>query len=43
MNGDQSIKKWILGMGQKAKVLGPETLKKDIEKEMRQMLQHYLE
>ncbi|MFC4404105.1 helix-turn-helix transcriptional regulator [Gracilibacillus xinjiangensis] len=41
LNGEQSIKKWILGMGTKAKVIGPERLKREINKEVEQMLEYY--
>ncbi|SHN10481.1 helix-turn-helix transcriptional regulator [Gracilibacillus kekensis] len=41
LNGEQSIKKWILGMGTKAKVIAPEKLKDEIQKEIEQMLAHY--
>ncbi|MFD2657262.1 helix-turn-helix transcriptional regulator [Gracilibacillus thailandensis] len=41
LNGEQSIKKWILGMGTKARVIAPEHLKKEIQLEVEQMLQNF--
>lgn len=41
LNGDQSIKKWILGMGAKARVIGPSSLKQEREKEAHLLLDHY--
>lgn len=41
LNGEQSIKRWILGMGAKARVIAPEKLKSEIQKEIRQMLELY--
>ncbi|UOQ49758.1 WYL domain-containing protein [Gracilibacillus caseinilyticus] len=41
LNGSHSIKRWILGMGPKATVFGPDDLRKEIESEVEQMLQQY--
>lgn len=43
MNGSESIKKWILGMGSRVKVLGPPSLKEEIEEEIHEMMKMYLD
>ncbi|MGN8645567.1 helix-turn-helix transcriptional regulator [Gracilibacillus sp. HCP3S3_G5_1] len=43
LNGELSIKKWILGMGTKAKVIAPYCLKMEIQSEIEKMLQYYQE
>lgn len=43
LNGEQSIKRWILGMGTKARVIAPEGLKREIQIEVEQMLDQYRE
>ena len=35
------VKSWILGMGSAAKVIEPENLKKEIQKESKQILKIY--
>ncbi|SDB83427.1 Predicted DNA-binding transcriptional regulator YafY, contains an HTH and WYL domains [Pelagirhabdus alkalitolerans] len=41
LNGSESIKRWILGMGTNVQVIGPATLKQEIHKEIKQMLNQY--
>ncbi|MDG4657538.1 WYL domain-containing transcriptional regulator [Ectobacillus antri] len=41
MNGKESVKKWILGMGAKVKVLEPASLRKEIIEEGRKLLEIY--
>lgn len=43
MNGRKSIKKWILGIGSRVKVLGPPSLKGEIEEEIHEMMKMYLD
>ncbi|GAE94074.1 hypothetical protein JCM21714_3206 [Gracilibacillus boraciitolerans JCM 21714] len=43
LNGEQSIKKWILGMGSKVIVIAPVRLKDEIHLEVDRMLQLYTE
>ncbi|ENH97585.1 hypothetical protein J416_06223 [Gracilibacillus halophilus YIM-C55.5] len=42
LNGKQSIKKWILGMGINAEVIAPESLKEEIKAELQMMLKMYM-
>ena len=41
MYGKASIVKWIMGMGSKVKVIGPEAIKEEVKNELRKTLQSY--